>query len=418
MTRETMFRPLAVAALVVLLALAASAHAQAPAQTPSQMPPHPFAPDWGMIAGWDVFSKKGCGQCHSIRGAGGKEGPDLARLGPGQGFFDLGAALWNHLPRMGARMRGAGIDRPTLTPTEMGNLLAFLFTAQYWDAQGDPRTGEQVFAAKGCVQCHAVGGAGGQVGPALDAMRQANSPVLVAAAMWNHAPKMTDVMRGRGTVWPRFQDRELIDLITYVVAVSKDTPATTRQIIPGTPERGRELFSEKKCASCHAVAGKGPRVGPDLGTPGRPLSLTQFAGQMWNHAPGMLAKMKERNVEPPALTGQDMADLLAYLYVSRYFDTSGRAERGREALQAKGCLGCHSVGGKGGTAGADFTSSNVVKTPSSIVAGMWNHSRLMEAETQKRQVAWPTVTGRELADITAYLTSLGSRPGGAKPPAR
>jgi hypothetical protein len=49
---------------------------------------------------------------------------------------------------------------------EIGALLAF--TAQYFDRPGDPATGERLFASKRCVGCHAVGGVGGQQGPALD----------------------------------------------------------------------------------------------------------------------------------------------------------------------------------------------------------------------------------------------------------
>ena len=191
------------ACAVLVLASIAPAHAQ-------QSPPQPFAPDWAMLAGWDVFEKKSCGRCHSVRGAGGKVGPDLARVSSSSGFFDLGAAMWNHLPRMGARMREAGIDRPTLTATDVSNLLAFLFTAAYGEELGDPKAGEGLFASKGCAQCHAVGGKGASVGPALDVLKGSNSPVLVAAAMWNHGPRMAEAMKAKGIERPTFKDREQI----------------------------------------------------------------------------------------------------------------------------------------------------------------------------------------------------------------
>src|SRR3990172_5020502 len=91
-----------------------------------QQPAKPFAPDWGMFAGWRVFSEKGCGKCHGVRGVGGCVGPDLGRIQTGKSFFVLGAAMWNHVPRMGAKMRELGIERPTLTPVEVSNLVAFL----------------------------------------------------------------------------------------------------------------------------------------------------------------------------------------------------------------------------------------------------------------------------------------------------
>jgi mono/diheme cytochrome c family protein len=379
-----------------------------------QQPPQPFAPDWSMFAGGKVFAEKGCGKCHALRGAGGKIGPDLGRIETGKSFFELGAAMWNHLPRMGAKMREVGIERPTLTPTQLSNLIAFLFTAQYYDELGDPKAGEELFAAKGCVQCHEVGGKGGRVGPGLDFLKRANSPVLVAAAMWNHGPEMAEAMKAKGIARPTFQGKEMVDLIAYIVAVARDGGGETAQVIPGTPERGQKLFGEKRCSVCHSVGGKGGQVGPALGQRGHHVSLTQFAALMWNHGPTMWARMKERGIQVPRLTGQEMADIVAYLYVSHYFDQAASAGRGQQIVQSKGCLGCHSVRGKGGKIGADFAASRVVGSSAGLLAGMWNHSRYMEAQAQKQEISWPVLTGQELADISTYLVSV-SRAGTPKP---
>jgi mono/diheme cytochrome c family protein len=390
----------AVACGLAVIAWSAAAHAQ---QTPSQ----PFAPDWGMLAGWDVFTKKSCGQCHSVRGVGGKVGPDLARVRSGSGFYELGVAMWNHLPRMGERMRAERIERPALTAADVSNLLAFLFTAAYRDESGDAKAGESLFAAKGCAQCHAVGGKGGDVGPALDALKGANSPVLIAAAMWNHGPRMAETMKAKGIERPTFKGRELVDVIAYVASAAREGGAPTAQVIPGTPERGEKLFADKRCAACHAVGGKGGKVGPALGGSAHHVSLTDFAGLMWNHGPAMWAKMKERGIDVPQLTGQDMADVVAYLYTSHYFDAlRGEAARGQRLVQAKGCVSCHSVRGKGGRVAADFAKSTVIGSPSAVIAAMWNHGPRMEGQARKQDTALPVLTGQELADITRYLGSL------------
>jgi mono/diheme cytochrome c family protein len=314
---------------------------------------------------------------------------------------------------MGAKMREVGIERPTLTAAQLSNVLAFLFTAQYYDEPGDPKAGEGLFAAKGCVQCHEVGGKGGRVGPGLDFLKRANSPVLVAAAMWNHGPEMAETMKARGIARPTFQGKELGDLIAYIVSAAKEVSGDTAQVVPGTPERGQKLFNEKRCIVCHRVGGKGGQVGPELGHRGHHVSLTQFAALMWNHGPNMWVKMKELGIEVPRLTGQEMADVLAYLYVSHYFDQVASAARGQQLVQSKGCVICHSVRGRGGKIGPDFSTSRVVASPASLIAGMWNHSRFMEAQAQKQKVAWPVVSGQELADIAAYLASI-SKAGGPK----
>ena len=388
---------------LVIVATVSAAEAQ-------QSPTPPFAPAWGLLAGWDVFAKKGCGGCHALRGAGPVTGPDLARIQSGTSFFDIGAAMWNHLPRMGAQMRAQRIERPKLTPADVENVAAFVFTAGYFDDLGDGRAGQKLFAAKACLMCHAVGNSGGQVGPPLDAMKKANSPVLVAAAMWNHGPEMAEIMKAQGVARPTFKDRELVDVIAYVVQAAKETPGETAQVVPGTPSRGQALFTEKQCVTCHAVGGKGGTVGPKLGTSGQHVSLTQFAARMWNHGPAMWAAMKARNIAVPQLSGQEMADLLAYLYTNHYFDQRASAARGARLVRDRGCTTCHAVRGQGAKTAADFATSTAVRTPASVVAAMWNHSGEMESAADAKRVAWPVLSGAELADIAAFLTG-GARAG-------
>jgi mono/diheme cytochrome c family protein len=127
--------------------------------------------------------------------------------------------------------------------------------------------------------------------------------------------------------------------------------------------------------------------------------------------------MKELRIEVPQVSGQEMADILAYLFTVRYFEPNGSARRGAALLKDKGCLACHSVNGKGTAGGVDFARSTVVGTPAALTASLWNHSRAMEAEAEKRRIALPELRGAELADISAYLASL-SRSNAGKPAAR
>ena len=400
-TKPSVRRAASACGLVFLLFASAAAQQQA------SQPPLPSAPDWALNAGWDVYAKKGCGQCHGVRsGSEGRAASDLARVQSGAGFYELGAAMWNHLPLMGAKMGETGIERSTLTPLELANVLAFIFTAQYYDELGNAKTGERLFTTKGCVQCHAVGGKGGNVGPALDALKRTNSPVLVAARMWSHGPGMTEAMRAKGIERPTFTRNELVDIIAFITATASDPGGATAQVLPGTPQGGETLFRDKQCAVCHTIGGKGGKVGPELGR-AHHVSLTQFAGLMWNHGPAMWARMKERGIEVPQLTGQEMADIVAYLYTSHYFDpAAGSSARGQQLVQTKGCIACHSVRGQGGKVAADFATSNVVGSPAALIAAMWNHSRSMEDQATKQGLKLPTLKGQELADMSAYLRSL------------
>jgi mono/diheme cytochrome c family protein len=384
------------AAVVLFLGIAAAAGAQ-------ERPPHPFAPTWANLAGGRLFTEKGCGLCHAIRGAGPTAGPDLARIEQ-KTFFDLGAAMSNHL-------RGVAIRKPSLSPDETASLIAFLFTLQYHDQRGDPKAGEQVFTAKGCVGCHEVGGRGGRRGPSLDFLKSVNSPVLVAAALWNHGPEMTEALEARGAPRPTFTGKELGDIVAFIGAAAKEGSGESVSVAPGLPERGEKLFRAKRCADCHSVAGKGGRVGPELGKRHH-VSLNEFAALMWNHGPKMWVRMQERGVQIPRLKAQEMADVVAYLYVSHYFDQEVSPVRGQQVLQEKGCLTCHAARGQGGRTAADLATYKAARSASALVAAMWNHPRYLEK--QQQEVPWPLLSGQELADMAAFLATL-TRPGGMTP---
>jgi mono/diheme cytochrome c family protein len=400
------FRIVAACGLAVLtVLLPTAARPQVPVAVPAE---------WTTVPGWNVFVDKGCGTCHRVRGVGdGTLGPDLAGLRASRSLFDLGAAMWNHMPQMGAAMRDTGTQPPRLTPLEFSSLAAFLFTTQYDGTSGDPVKGSRLFTAKSCVQCHAVGGRGGGVGPALDGLKRSSSPVLMAAAMWNHGPQMAAAMNIRGITWPTFRGTELADLVAYIAATAQDQGGEAAPVVPGTPERGEKLFVDKGCATCHPVgAGKSPTAAPRLVTQAHRVSAGEFAGLMWNHGVKMWAAMRQRGLTtPPRLTGQEMADITAYLYTTYYFESAaGRVGRGRELVQQKGCLGCHTIYRKGGNGATDLAIDNVVSTPAGQVAAIWNHARYMQTEGRRQSTTLSPLTGQELADISAYLAGLGSGP--------
>ena len=185
-------------------------------------------------------------------------------------------------------------------------------------------------------------GKGGTVGPALADLKRTDSPVQVAASMWSHGLRMAEAMRSKGIARPTFKRNEFVDVIAYVTANTTDR-GETPQVLPGTPAEGEVLFRDKHCASCHAIGGKGGTVGPELGR-AHHVSVIQFAGLMWNHGPAMWARMKAQSLDAPRLSGQEMADLVAYLYSTHYFDPgAGNRVRGRQVVQSKGCLACHAV---------------------------------------------------------------------------
>ena len=137
---------------------------------------------------------------------------------------------------MSNHLRWVSIPKPSLSADEVTSLIAFLFTLQYYDQPGDAKAGEQAFVAKGCVQCHEVGGQGGRRGPSLDFLKHANSPVLVAVALWNHGPEMAKAVETRGITRPTFTGKELGDIVAFIGAAAKEGERRARV---GRPRRAR-----------------------------------------------------------------------------------------------------------------------------------------------------------------------------------
>jgi len=359
------------------------------------------------LAGSRIFGDKGCSKCHAIFGVGGTVGPDLARSTRSRSFYDLAAAMWNHLPKMTEQMRKAGIARPYLSPSDTGDLIAFLYTANYFEKAANAKEGRQVFTDKHCINCHQVGGSGGVVGPNLDSLAQYDSPIFLASAMWNHGPSMTDAMRATGIKRPTFTQAELQNLIAFLKSASPLSGQRPLYLLPGRPDQGQRLFIQKGCIECHSVKGRGGRVGGELAQRAVRLNMVQFAVNMWNKAPAMTKEMATKKIPLPQLSAGEMADIIGYLYSVQYFAKPGDARRGQELLASKGCLSCHSVGGKGGHVGPDFERVKELDQPATVVAAMWNHASGMAEKMRGKSLTWPAFTEQEMGDVVAYLQTFG-----------
>jgi mono/diheme cytochrome c family protein len=392
-----------VSILVAVVFLALAFRERAPEAQPL------FAPTQDPLAGSRVFGAKGCVKCHAVNGVGGKVGPDLGRITRPHSFYDLAAELWNHAPRMSQRMAALGITRPQLDARETGDLVAFLFTLDYFDPPGNAEAGRRLFTERRCVVCHQVGGTGGVVGPSLDGLRQYGSPIYLATAMWNHGPQMAQVMREKGIKRPHFSANDLRDLIAFINRASVVQPQGPLYVLPGNASRGRVLFAQKRCIECHAVGGQGGHVGPDLLERGLHRSLSQFVVAMWNKAPAMTEAMRSRSIPLPQLRPEEMADIVAYLYAVGYLAPGGDPKRGAAVAAAKGCLSCHGLYDERGKPASDLTKAREMDSPAAVLAALWNHSFLKD----RQRAPWAEIKASEMADLVAYLQSLRSRRSGS-----
>lgn len=397
--------------LVLTAALsAASLGAQPPAPSRDvalsvELPDNP-------TAGARLFVEKGCVRCHALATGEARLGPDLGRIHFRGTIMDLAGAFWNHSPVMREKMQDLKIQPPHLTSREMTDLVAFLTAYRYYLTEvgqpGNPAVGKALFVSKGCARCHGSD-AWDKPGPDLARYSGRFSAIFVAQAMWNHGGEMAAVMRGAGIAWPKFSGREMGDLLAYLQTGHGGGTDERVYFEPGSPRRGRELFASKRCIDCHSVDRQGGKGGPDLGTRGRDFvgSVSETAGLMWNHSQRMTQEFARRGLPRVTFSGQEMADILAYLYFVNYANVRGNLDRGGLLFVGK-CSPCHSLGG-GTRVGPDLTAVPGLDEPIAIIAAMWDHAPNMDAELRARKIAWPRLDPGDAADLTAFLLSKRPR---------
>jgi len=270
----------------------------------------------------------------------------------------------------------------------------------------DPLAGARVFGAKGCVKCHSINGVGGKVGPDLARSLRPRSFYDVATAMWNHLPRMADRMKQLGITRPQLTAQEAGDVVGFLYTLNYFDA-------PGNAAAGRPLFSEKKCIICHQVGGTGGVVGPNLDWLKQFASPMYVTSAMWNHGPAMAKAMKEKGVERPTFTGQELRDLVAFLAPATggapegpLYVLPGRPDIGRELFVEKKCVQCHSIGGVGGQVGPDLVGLGVRRSPVEFAATIWNKAPAMMAAMATRNITVPQLRPEDMADLVAYLYSV------------
>ena len=365
-----------------------------------------FARDPDPRVGLDVFRGKGCASCHPILGEGAKIGPDLSRSLAVADGLELAVGMWNHAPQMWQRMRQEDLRIPAFQLEEMEDLFAFLGMARSLDEPGNAEAGQKLFRAKGCVECHAIKGQGGRVGPDLAALPRDRNPVAWAATMWNHSPGMLQALTQKSLPFPQLQGTEMVDLVTFIqVTAGGKERGYQLYLHPPSPVRGATLFQNKQCIRCHSIQGRGGKVGPDLGRVAFPRKYGQIAAAMWNHAPQMNRFMEEMAIPHPNFETQELADLLAYLN-SWSFGPPGNSGAGAGLFTAKGCVNCHAVSPGKTSKGPNLTSFREAFSPASVAFILWNHGPIMLENMKQIALPWPLFDSRELADTLAFLESI------------
>jgi mono/diheme cytochrome c family protein len=250
---------------------------------------------------------------------------------------------------------------------------------------GDASRGAQIFKDQKCVVCHSVDGVGGKTAPDLGRRTGRDyTPSTMVSLMWNHAPAMWSAMTQKGISKPQLTEEQAADLFAFFAAKRYFDK-------PGDAGRGKQLFASKHCADCHSSS---PPVS-NLQALADPITLAQ---SMWNHSTQMGAAMAKKGIAKPALTSQELTDILLYLQSQpqakglKPVFAPASAVTGEELFNAKGCAKCHS----GANSLVDKFRN---RTLTDFAAAMWNHGR-------KGNPPQPELRAEEMRRLVGYLWSL------------
>jgi mono/diheme cytochrome c family protein len=262
--------------------------------------------------GQRLFHKKGCAMCHTVGGEGGAVGPDLSSLKGVDTPIRWTEAMWNHAPAMEKGVERLHMSWPLFQGREMNDLLAYVRAncgGQRRETEllpANPDRGKRIFQSKSCIECHAVHGKGGHVGPDLGASTAPVTLVQFAGLMWNHSPQMSRTAEGRSVARPTFEGQEIADLLAYLASLNYFDLA-------GTAAAGQTLFGERGCSACHGGQAEGAQDGPALRGRGRPVTAITLATALWQHGPKMYQRTRERGLAWPTLNESDVGDVVAFL---------------------------------------------------------------------------------------------------------
>jgi cytochrome c2 len=355
-----------------------------------------------ILAGRIVFEEKGCITCHGLGGFGGTLAPDLSSEHYYGSFMELASDVWNHIPQMYRKLRKERREPPALTYKETLNLFAFLYSLRYLGEPGSVARGRRLLDTKGCTRCHSLSGPGA-IGPDLAALHEYASPIFMSQTMWNHIPDMVSTSFDEGISYPSLTGQDIVDISAFITAGFQE--GVIHRMSTGDPNRGKEIFKERGCTSCHSGGSGDDSAGPELSVSAARKSVSEIAALMWNHGPPMVKYMDSENMDWPVFQGTDMADLIAYIYFLGFQDAPGDDIAGKEVLVEKGCVSCHRDDGDG--IAPDFASVGELRNSIRMVQLMWNHAPEMEEKLLIRNEDWPRLSKAEMQDIYAFLRKLG-----------
>jgi len=213
--------------------------------------------------------------------------------------------------------------------------------------------GRRLIVDSGCVSCHDIPGFEGLTfsGPALDSEGYKVRPEWLTA--WLKDPKSSLSRSKMGNF--RLKPDEVAGLQAFLLSQRAQAPLAGASVdwARADTDKGRALFGELRCTSCHAVNGRGGTMGPELTKVGDKVRrdwLIGFLEDPHRDQPDT-AMLRYR------LTDDQVRDLAAFL-LQEYrsgdagpetspasFQDAAAVASGRGTFIKRGCYSCHRLSG-------------------------------------------------------------------------
>ncbi|HVO82747.1 MAG TPA: c-type cytochrome [Terriglobales bacterium] len=322
-----------------------------------------------LTVGMKLYQEKSCGSCHKLGGRGGALGPALDNEGAKTKHQLIMSNLrpphttWNwqlaHFRDPGGVVADSQMRNPTVTQREALALTVYMLSQwkrdvpesylapdkieqKYRALHPTPLTGEQVYQQY-CTACHGNG-----TYSRWDKKFNRFVPAIRGVSLVSTASRdylQAQIEQGRpGTQMPAWGPHagsllpeEIAAVIAYLQAGAKPMPAMPMLAVEGNENRGLSLFL-RNCAGCHGMSGRGG-FAPEIGNRVFQQAATdEFIVRTIRNGRVGTAMPAFQRPDAPALSDQDIADILAFLR------TLGEG-KGQEAM-ARAASADASSGGK------------------------------------------------------------------------
>jgi cytochrome c2 len=368
--------------------------------------------------GREILEDRQCLACHSVAGEGAGTAADLGRRSVTSQHSPAGLAalMWSHGPTMWDQMRSQSMQISPMSKADADDLFAYFWSLRYFDPRGEAIRGKRLFSSKKCDTCHSLNSkAAAGEGPPVSGWAGLSDPELWAKQLWNHSSAMESAMVERGMPWPEFSEQEMVDLLLYLQNLPY-TRGNRRQLDFSSPHAGRTMFRTEACANCHSttvntsrvrrpsiekamVVGEPSGKGSHRGSRSNFNTITGLAAAMWNHAPKWHIQTSYISVRRETFSADEIGDLISYVYFSGGFEEEGNPVKGRRLFFKKGCQSCH-----GDALAGDRPIENDSRfSAAHMASAVWSHGPEMIEEMQKIGLEWPKLSGRNMADLIAFL---------------